>query len=519
MPNHYSSVVSRKSTAPVAACKKGNAHVAAHRRPNVLLVTVDQWASDILGHAGHAVVETPTIDALARSGVRFTRAYAEVPICIPSRRSLMTGMSARRHGDRRFQPALAMPDAPTIASCFRGAGYQAYAVGKLHVYPPRNRIGFDDALVVEEGRGQLGIVDDYEIELTALGHAGEQFLHGMSNNEYSWRSWHLPEACHVTNWVARTMARTIKRRDPTRPAFWFASFTHPHPPLVPLASYLERYRGKAIDEAVHGAWSRDKAPYALRQIQHHYRYNARAELDDVKRAYYALCTHIDHQLRVIIGTLREEGVLDDTIIALMSDHGDMLGDHGLFAKRCLLQRSASIPMILVDVADRGRATPGSSDDRPAALHDVMPTLLDLCGIAVPPSCDGMPLLGTPPRQALYGESLEGEQAMRMVVTRRHKLIWYAAGNRTQLFDLEADPRECNDLGADPAYADLRRTLTDTLLSHLYGPDTAFVSDGRLVGIAEPPLRASQNRGLSGQRGLHFPPVPIDPDPGKIVGAI
>ena len=114
--------------------------------PNVLFVTVDQWPASLLGSAGHPVVETPTLDQLARVGTSYTRAYAECPICIPARRSMMTGTSPRRHGDREFQPALPMPrDLPTLAQSFRDGGYQAAAIGKLHVYPSRDRIGFDDA--------------------------------------------------------------------------------------------------------------------------------------------------------------------------------------------------------------------------------------------------------------------------------------------------------------------------------------------------------------------------------------
>src|SRR5688572_18999209 len=125
-------------------------------RPNVLLVTVDQWPGRALACAGHPAIETPTLDRLAHLGVQFARAYAECPICIPARRSLMTGTSARIHGDRTFQPALPMPELPTLAQCFRDAGYQATAIGKLHVYPKRDRIGFDDAIIAEEGRGHLG---------------------------------------------------------------------------------------------------------------------------------------------------------------------------------------------------------------------------------------------------------------------------------------------------------------------------------------------------------------------------
>ena len=111
----------------------------------------------------------------------------------------MTGLTPRTHGDRVFKPSLRMPKAPLLAQVFRDAGYQTQAVGKLHVYPPRDRIGFDDVRLAEEGRPKLGAIDDYEIFLGEKGHVGEQFMHGMNNNDYLNRAWHLPEALHVTN--------------------------------------------------------------------------------------------------------------------------------------------------------------------------------------------------------------------------------------------------------------------------------------------------------------------------------
>jgi len=194
--------------------------------PNVLFVSVDQWPGYLLGCAGHPVIQTPTLDHMAKLGTRFNRAYAESPICIPSRRSMMTGLSPRGHGDRSFNPTLPLKNLPLLAQSFRSAGYQSVAIGKLHVYPPRDRIGFDDVLLAEEGRPKLGAIDDYEMFLASQGHAGEQFMHGMNNNDYLNRPWHLDEASHVTNWITREAAKTIKRRDPTRPAFWHVSYTH-----------------------------------------------------------------------------------------------------------------------------------------------------------------------------------------------------------------------------------------------------------------------------------------------------
>ena len=185
-------------------------------QPNVLLLTADHWPGSLLGAAGHPAIETPTLDNLARNGIRFTNAYTECPVCIPARRTLLTGTTPRTHGDRTFQVELGMPDFPTIADTFRANGYQTYASGKLHVYPPRARAGFDDVQLCEEGRPQMGPTDDYEIYLGEVGQTGKQFLHGMSNNDYVARPWHLDEAHHATNWITREMCRFIQRRDPTK---------------------------------------------------------------------------------------------------------------------------------------------------------------------------------------------------------------------------------------------------------------------------------------------------------------
>ncbi|MBW9089799.1 sulfatase-like hydrolase/transferase [Rhizobium wenxiniae] len=494
---------------------------AVSARPNVLFVTVDQWPGNLLGSAGHPVIETPTLDHLASVGTRFSRTYSECPICIPARRTIMTGTSPRRHGDRVFQPSLRMPeDLPTLAETFGRHGYQTQAIGKLHVYPQRDRIGFDDALLAEEGRGALGGTDDYEMFLADKGYAGQQFMHGMSNNEYSWRTWHLPEETHVTNWTTWAAARTIRRRDPTRPGFWHVSYTPPHPPLIPLASYLERYRARQMDEPYIGDWAKDDEglPLPLELTRDYWARLPSEQLADMRRAFYALCTHIDHQIRILVGTLREEHILDNTVIMITSDHGDMLGNHGFYAKRLMYEGSANVPMIVVGTESDRRVQTGSVDDRLVGLQDVMPTLLDLCGLPVPKTCEGRSMVSEDRRDFLYGEALSGPKAMRMLHDGRHKLIWYPAGSRFQLFDLELDPNEMVDRIDDEAYAGVTMALKRRLRQELYGEDLEALSGDHFVGVSVPAKAASSNRGLSGQRGLHFPAPPLQ-DPSAVVGGV
>jgi len=405
-----------------------------------------------------------------------------------------------------------MPDAATVASTFSDAGYQTYSVGKLHVYPQRDRIGFHETMLHEEGRRHLGMQgDDYDMFLAAAGHAGAEYTHGMSSNDYMSRAWHLAEDLHPTNWTVQETCRAIHRRDPTRPAFWFMSFSAPHPPLVPPAAYLSLYDNTKTDPAFVGEWAtkRDMLPHVLQMRRggwytqgHHFLDNPHI-LAQTRAAYYAMCTHIDHQIRLVIGTLREQGLLDDTIVMFIADHGEMLGNHGLFAKDVLYEDSARIPMILVPAAGDDRWSGRHVDDRLADMVDVMPTLLDMAGIAIPDTVEGMSLCGSAARDHLYAEHYEDARANRMVRTERHKLIYYPVGNHVQLFDLQEDPNELENLADSPGHRRTLETLTTLLVDHLYGDDRAWVRDGELVGLENQSFTPCEDRGMSGQRGWRF----------------
>ena len=307
------------------------------------------------------------------------------------------------------------------------------------------------------------------------------------------------------------MARTIKRRDPTRPGFWYLSYNHPHPPLVPLQSYLDLYRDAAIDEPYIGDWAArpEALPFFLRAHQQRWEHLTSRQIVGARRAFYALCTHIDHQLRVVIGTLREEGVLDDTIIMFLSDHGDALGNHGLWAKRLLYEGAANIPMLLMPAAGDERVGFGRTDDRLVGLRDVMPTLLDLAGIPIPATVEGLSMIGPDQRDHFYGESSEGADATRMIHDGRFKLIYYPAGNHTQLFDLASDPHERHDLAASTDHTVVRARLTSRLIAELYGSDETWLEGETLVGLPAQTAEPRPNRGLSQQRGHHWPPPPRD----------
>ncbi|NLB40851.1 MAG: sulfatase-like hydrolase/transferase [Clostridiales bacterium] len=474
-----------------------------YSKPNVLMITVDHWSAALLGVAGHNVIQTPTLDSMSGDGVRFTNCYSECPVCIPARRSLMTGTTPKTHGDRVYSATMDMPDVPTLAQRFRDAGYQAYAVGKLHVYPQRNRIGFDDVILAEEGRYQFGLVDDYQTWLAEQGYAGKEFLHGMGNNEYYTRPWHLPEECHATNWATREMTKMIKRKDPTRPAFYYVSYCYPHPPLVPLQCYLDMYQNQIIDVPFYGDWA-DDAVFPLQSLrQKGDSIYSERDMLAARKAFYAQCTHVDHQIRLLIGTLREEGILDNTIILFTADHGDMLGNHGLVAKRVFYESSANIPLIISGNPLSNYR--GMVDDRLVCLADVMPTLLDLCNINIPDTVDGISAFSPKRREMLYGEISEGALATRMVHDGKYKLIYYPVGNYVQLFDLEEDPLELQNIAEQEKYNGVRDRMVGFLISNLYNGDQNWVENGVLKGFPNKEAVSQPNYSLSGQRGYHWPP--------------
>lgn len=421
----------------------------------------------------------------------------------------MTGCTPRQHGDRTFQPYRPMePHLKTMAQCFRDAGYQAYAVGKTHTYPQRDRIGFDDIQLDDEGRTLYGVTDDYETFLGDQGFLGQQFGHGMSNNAYQATPWHLPERVHATNWATDTMARYVRRRDPDRPAFWYLGYRHPHPPLVPPQRFLEQYAEIEIDPPVYGGWAEGDLPYNLQGVQARSIYSER-EIRWARRAFYALCTHIDQQIGALIGTIREEGILDETIIMFTSDHGDMLGDHNMWAKQTFYEGSSNVPMVLLGEAQDRKIGVGKTDDRLTGLQDVMPTLLGLAGIDAPDTLDGRSMVSAARRDYIYGEFGEGQHSSRMIRDPQYKLIWYPCGNHTQLFDIEADPQEMVDLGADPIHAETVARLMAVLRSEMYGSDVKWLDGDQIVGEPGRTFHPGPNRGLSLTRGHQWPVPPVN----------
>jgi len=454
------------------------------QRPNILFINTDQQRGDCLGVEGHPVLQTPNMDGIAASGVRFTHFYSACPSCIAARRSMLSGQDPQTHGMVGYRDGVEWDAPPTLPGVLREHGYQTWLVGRsMHQHPPRKRYGYDE-MEVNSHTGAF----DYDEWLRDVGprDSGGWFGAGVMHNDWTARPWPLDEHLHFTNWTISRALRFMERRDPSCPFFLTVGFVAPHPPLHPPAFYLERYLRTGVPEPDIGDWARPPefgggggdhvAPQAV---------NLSGEaLLTARAAYYGLINHVDDQLRrllnPVIGIDRITG--NNTIVVFTSDHGEMLGDHYMWRKSRAYEPSARVPF-LIRAPEHFALRRASVVDLPATHADIMPTLLDMASIDIPDTVDGRSLLPlmreetVPWREYLHIEHAPHHHAL---TDGREKYIWDPADGSEQFFDLARDPTECHDLAAQPGRADRMPLWRRRLIEKLRGRPEGFTDGKRLI---------------------------------------
>ena len=463
------------------------------RRPNILFITTDQMRGDCLGVEGHPVVETPNLDTLAKEGVRFARAYSAVASCIAARAAILTGLSQESHGRVGYEDGVAWNYPVTLPGELARAGYHTQGVGKMHFHPPRSLMGFHNVVLHDgylhvERKSDIRIetVDDYVPWLRQRAGADAIYdSHGLDCNSWVARPWHLAEELHPTNWVVTQSIDFLNRRDTTKPFFLWMSFVRPHSPLDPPQAYWDMYSGRDIPPPPVGDWAVQKpsGPGSINPIATAGILDERA-LRRTRAAYYALVTHIDHQIGRFLQSLGEYGLLDNTFIVFASDHGDLLGDHNLFRKSLPYEGSTRVPLIVyAPPALRAGLAAGTVVDAPVELRDIMPTILDAAGVPIPKCVEGkslMPLAcGKRPRwrEYVHGEHVRLVEPVQYLTDRREKYVWFSDNGREQLFDLTNDPAELHDLSRDASAAGRLSVWRTRLARELAGREEGF-SDGK-----------------------------------------
>ena len=465
-------------------------------RPNILLITTDQQRGDSLGINGNAFLETPNLDHLAAQGVNFTRGYTTCPVCVPARRTLLSGQSPDTHGLRKYQDGVEYSPPATLPAELSAAGYQTQLIGKMHLYPQGKRFGFDNIVLSETShyrpQSTFQKRNDYVEWLKQQGVNRHPHDHGISGNGRVVRPWGMEEHLHINNWMADEAIRFLtQRRDPTCPVFLHLSFFHPHPPLVPVDHYLERYLAKDLPPPVLGDWC---PPYERRLPLAPDSATGPFDPESIQRAtaaYYALINHIDDCIANVLERWRGYGTPEaqaPLYVMYSSDHGEMRGDHQLFRKSLGYESSARVPFFLSGV---NVPLPRASSQQLVCWEDIAPTLLDLAGVEIPPSMEGVslaPLLrgeGNPSRvrDHIFGQC-GGHHHNLWVVTPRYKYLWFPRTNEEQLFDLQEDPCECHDISGDslPALNEMR----DYLATHVTGRDDISFDKSQLVPCCNRP---------------------------------
>jgi len=462
-------------------------------RPNILLLMADQHRHDVIGAAGHPVVQTPNLDRLTGEGVRFSRAYCQGPLCMPARVSVLTERYVRDHGVFGIRTE-ADPAWPTFVQTLRDAGYHTTCIGKMHFYlhdRDGNTADHADQIAAHgfteniETVGKLasrrlespytdylrseGLFETYR-DFIGVSRYSDSVVAGQRVERLP--LWHtesipLPADAYIDAWHGRRTARWIDEYEDDKPFFCWLGFPGPHDPWDAPAEYVDRYREAdiALDSTVRPTVRPDTSFGTFLDFQ----LNTFVGTDDLSderirdvcRYYYANVTVIDDAVGRILDALDRRGMLENTWIVYTSDHGEMLGAHGLLSKMVFYEPSVLVPLLI--------RPPGGTTkqvvDVPVEHVDVSTTLRAVGGAGELPGSEGRSLLdlisggAASSREVVHTENL----GFGAFVTDRYKLVVDEDDVApAQLFDLVEDPEEDRDIVDDPAYV---RVVDELMARH------------------------------------------------------
>jgi arylsulfatase A-like enzyme len=430
-----------------------SAPAASPRKPNVLLIITDQQHAGMLSAAGNPYVHTPAIDSLAASGVRFDRAYCGNPVCTPSRFGMLTGVMPSRVGMDDNGAKVTVPEtilAHSMGRVFRAAGFETAYGGKLHTPMTLDQIGFD--LLTSDQRDELAdscvaylhkkherpfllvasFINPHDICYMAIrAYAEVQKARGLEATKIRSDS---PELQALD--AALKLPEGVSRAD------FFARL------CPPLPANFEIPPGEP-----EGAWD----PNA-KDFRTYVRKNWSEEDWRLHRwAYARLTERVDGQIGKVLAALHESGLEQNTVVVFTSDHGDLDASHRMEHKSMCYDEASRVPFI---VSRKGVTKPGVVDREHlvSTTLDLIPTLCDCAGIAVPEALQGRSVCalaaGQWPSSWRRGLVTESRRFV-MARTARYKYVVYAQGeHREQLIDMERDPGEMQNMAADPAYAQI-----------------------------------------------------------------
>ncbi len=425
---------------------------------NVLFIISDDLNVD-LGAYG-ASVSSPNIDALAARGVRFERAYTQYPLCSPSRSSLLTGRRPDATGVLTNPSALRplwphfrerIPETVTLPQLFKNNGWFAARVGKLYHYGVPNNIGtasLDDYLSWDLAINPRGHDREIHDRIFSIGQPG-QF-----GGTLSWWADDAPDEEQTDGIGASEAVRLLERfARERRPFFLGVGLYRPHTPYVAPRKYFDLYPADRIELPALSDDDRARTPAAAyasaQKVQDAMEDRLRRE---AIQAYRASTTFMDAQVGVVLKALERLGLAQNTLVVFTSDHGYHLGDHGLWQKMSLFERSARVPLVIAapNARGNGRAVGGVVE-----LLDLYRTLADLAGLTPAAEIEGTslrPMLDDPRATVKQSAFTKVRDGYAVRTARWRYIEWSAGEGGSQLYDMERDPDERKNVASDPAHA-------------------------------------------------------------------
>lgn len=458
------------------------------QKPNILLITTDQQRWDTIHALGNNHIYTPHLNWLCDTGIWYSRAYSECPVCMPARATIMTGLPGYLHGSVDNDDGEPIRGRPTIPSVLTAEGYETRGQGKMHFQPLRKKFGFETLEISLDYYRGKSRSDPEEVGLQ----------HGLGQNEMEPAIGSVDSNRTLTRWVVDRSIDFLDTRDEERPFFLWSSFSKPHPPFDPSLRFWELYHDSDMPEVVLGNWSENVKDIHPSLAEPTWKLNnaqrfSPAQIRQIRRAYYACISEVDYALGRLFAELRERQLLKNTLIMFTSDHGEMLGDHNLGAKSLFLEPSTHIPMIIRPPGENDTdSRRGTVCHAIAGLQDIFPTLLHAAGCAekIPPDAPGVDLLGltTPERSETAGargrEQIFGQCAHRfMHIKGSWKYLYSALGQHHMLFDLSSDPMEREDRSGyelqrcEAMHAEMVTELRATPGGRRYLDSTSETGDG------------------------------------------
>ena len=432
-------------------------------QPNILFVQTDQLTIDVLAAWGNPVAITPHIDALAADGTVFDIAYCNFPLCAPSRMSMATGLLASRVG--AYDNATEFPATiPSYAHYMRKLGYRTCLSGKMHFVGPDQLHGFERRLTTDIYPSDFAWTPDWSY----TGFHGATDTSVLTDSGVCRRNVQIDYDEDVTHKAIQEIYDAARAED-ARPFFLQVSYTHPHDPYLCLQEHWDLYEGVDIPPPKTGMIPHNENdPHSLRVLKQHGFDDANVPDEAIARARRAYCgsvSYIDDQLGRLMQALEDSGQADRTIVIFTSDHGEMLGERGLWLKKTFFESALRVPLIIraPGLIKKGRV------ETPVSLLDLLPSFAGMATggnwqDAVEP-LDGENLMDVAmrpdPDRPVYAELLsEGILAPIFMIRRgRYKLIT-SKGDPDLLYDVVDDPEESTNLAGDPAHADVLADLRD-----------------------------------------------------------